>query len=294
MDRALASITGQTYSPIEIIVIDDCSSDDTVARVRRWMPKCDLRLIVQSKNGGPAAARNAGLAAVRGDYVAFLDSDDEWLPEKTSKQVRALEGNLAASFCVCEQFWTFPDGTTEMTDNSLIAANSGGQAWKRLLAASFIATPSVMVRRKYVSIVGGFDEKLIVGEDQDYWICLARLGELVWVKESLVRIHKRAAGHMALNFSREIDCLLPMIEQRVKNYQADLSARERRAILGQRYAQIGRNVCSRGDWGAGARLVLKAVALGYLPVQNLVFLLRTLLTGFRLKSHISMTKGVKQ
>jgi hypothetical protein len=294
VDRALASVVGQAYSPLEIIVVDDGSSDDTVARVRQWMPKCDLHLIVQPKNGGPAAARNAGLAAARGEYVAFLDSDDEWLPEKTARQVRALEANPAASFCACDEYWIYPDGTIETTRDALEPRNWGAQAWKSLLAKSCIHTSSVVVRQKYVPTVGGFDETLIVGEDQDYWIWLARLGDLIWVKDPLVRVHKRAEGHMAVHFGREIDCLLPMIQRHIAGCRTDLSAQERRAILGRRYAQIGRNMCNHGNWSAGARLVVKAAALGYLPVQNSIFLLRGLLNGLPLKGHISMTEGVDQ
>ena len=157
VDRALASVVGQTYSPLEIIAVDDGSRDDTVARVRRWMPKCDLRLIVQPENGGPAAARNAGLAAARGAYVAFLDSDDEWLPEKTGMQVRALEANPVASFCACDEYWNYPDGTIVTTRDALDPRNWGARAWKRLLARSCIHTSSVMVRREHVVMVGGFE-----------------------------------------------------------------------------------------------------------------------------------------
>jgi len=275
VERALASIVDQSLRQLEIIVIDDGSRDKTAEIVRRWMPKCDLRLILQSKNAGPAAARNAGIAVARGKFIAFLDADDEWLPDKLQMQVRALEKTQGASLCACEEYWIYRDASVDVSGEGLAPENQGPHAWKSLLARAFIHTSSVMIPRTLARQLGGFDERLLVGEDQDFWIRLARAGELIWVPEPLVRVHNRAEGHMATNADREIECLLPMIERHVAQYRSELSDSERRAILRRRYGQIGRNLCDGGAWRTGAGLVLRAAAMGYSPLQHLLYVVRT-------------------
>ena len=174
-----------------------------------------------------------------------------------------------------DQVMLFAQETPKALDFLLELGNSGVQAWKNLLARAIVHTSSVMVRRKHVLSVGGFDENLFVGEDQDFWIRLARVGELIWVAEPLVRVYSRIEGHMRMNADREIDCLLPMIERRVAQYRDELSAAEYRRILGRRYAQIGQNLCNSGAWRSGARLILRAVALGFSPWQHLLFVAHT-------------------
>ncbi|MGH7091082.1 MAG: glycosyltransferase, partial [Stellaceae bacterium] len=232
------------------------------------------RVIARTDNGGPAAARNAGLAAARGEYIAFLDADDEWLPHKLEKQVRALAANPSASLCCCDDIWYFPDGTETIGSDSRDPANSGRLAWKALLARSIMSTPMIMCRRRDALSVGSFDESLVVGQDQDYWIRLARLGEVIWVPEPLTRVYKRTEGHMARNVVRAADCFLPMIRRHVAQYRDELSAKERRSILGQRSAQIGRNLCVNGHWLRGTGLVLKGVLAGYDPWRQLYFVAR--------------------
>ena len=88
IDATLASVRAQTFADWEMLVVDDCSTDDSAARVAAVAtldPR--IRLLRQAKNGGPAAARNRALAEARGDFVAFLDADDLWLPEKLARQL---------------------------------------------------------------------------------------------------------------------------------------------------------------------------------------------------------------
>jgi glycosyltransferase involved in cell wall biosynthesis len=89
--KALSSVGGQTYQNVEVIVVDDCSSDRTVEVVREAKYRIPVRVIALDRNQGPATARNVGIDAARGEYVAFLDSDDWWLPDKLFDQVNLLE-----------------------------------------------------------------------------------------------------------------------------------------------------------------------------------------------------------
>lgn len=89
--QAIQSVTGQSYRPIEVIVVDDGSTDETVECLRTRDFSVDVEVLALPTNRGPSAARNAGLEIARGKYVAFLDSDDWWLPQKLERQVAELE-----------------------------------------------------------------------------------------------------------------------------------------------------------------------------------------------------------
>src|ERR1700728_3850120 len=89
--RTLDSVVRQTHRPLEIIVVDDGSSDDTLRAVDRQGCTVPLTVLALGDNQGAAAARNQGIALARGDFVAFLDSDDEWQPDKIAKQLAALD-----------------------------------------------------------------------------------------------------------------------------------------------------------------------------------------------------------
>ena len=187
LGRALDSVRAQTYPYWEAIVIDDGSSDDTVALVeRRGDPRC--RVIRRFTRGGPSRARNDGIAAAKGALIALLDADDEWLPEKLARQVAALARHPAASLVVCDMRAIHEDGSAGSSVFTRQAPSAGPEAWKALLASSFIGTSAVLAPRDLVRDIGGFDASLAVGEDQDCssasryvarWLCCPRRWPLI-------------------------------------------------------------------------------------------------------------------
>ena len=102
LPRALDSVVAQTYGDWELIVVDDGSTDGTAEMVKQDYP--DVHLVVQ-ENHGVSAARNAGIAQARGEWIAFLDSDDAWLPEKLERQMKALEAHPGHRLCHTEEIW---------------------------------------------------------------------------------------------------------------------------------------------------------------------------------------------
>ena len=269
IERALDSALAQTFSELEIIVIDDASTDATPGILRRRCADPHLRLIALDRNLGPAGARNKGIEAARGKYIAFLDSDDEWLPEKIALQFAAMEANRAATLCGCDAVWNYPDGSTEHST----ASSTGQLAWKALLRSSFVQTPSVMAPRAVLEKLGGFNPALLVGEDQDLWIRLALVGEVIWINQTLVRVHNLTSGFMHTHASRADEFLLPMLERHIAALKEKrLGSGEARAILGERTARVGRNLYVAGSHWRGARLILYATVLGYQPLANVAFL----------------------
>ena len=186
---AIESVRRQTYRNVEIIVVDDGSTDDTQAVLKAY--GTSLRVIVQD-NAGPAAARNRGLAAARGDVITFLDSDDTWTPTKLDKQVSFLsrvDGDVTC--CLCNGWIVGNDSRGVLTFDYADLRPSGDEGvWanvSEVLITRFVMfTQMVAVRRQVLERIGGFDETLWVLEDYDLALRLSLEGPWGYIREPLV------------------------------------------------------------------------------------------------------------
>lgn len=257
--RALQSALSQTHQNFEIIIADDASKDDTKRCIESVPdPRITFLASTESTNKGPAATRNRALARANGQYVAFLDSDDEWFPEKLVKQVRFLDTHPNSSMVISNAYDISPDGKVIETEFDSTRPVEGPDAWRTLLKYSFIETSSVMTRLSLVRELGGFDPKLLVSQDQDLWIRLAVRGEVGIIDEVLGKIHQVSTGHMTRNRHRQADIMLPMIEGHIARLKDKLSQREIDDILGHRYQAVGRNLFRYGYYALGLKLVARA------------------------------------
>lgn len=270
--RALDSVLAQTYPIDEIIVIDDASRDATAEIVEREYGD-RVKLIRLQQNLGESGAMNEGIAVASGELIAFLDADDEWLPEKLSLQVAALEKNpaavLACSGC------RFVDGEGRLMRDAGIHSPSvpAYEVWRLLLARTMIAKPCVVARATALRAVGPFDTGLAVGADQDMWIRLAVTGGVEFVPAILTIVHD-TAGSLTKVYADKVDrYVLPMINRHIEQQHHRLSRREVGEILGERYATVGRNLYGAGSLARGARLLLKSVLLGHNAGENLWYLI---------------------
>lgn len=180
--KTLESIFAQTYKDIEIVLVDDCSNDKSaqiIATYKESHP--EIVYFLQPKNMGAGAARNKALELASGQYVAFLDSDDLWLPEKTERQIKLMkEKNSPFSYAAIEMM--DEDGKTIKGKRNLKETCD----YKYLLCNTIIATSSVIVDR---SVLGDFRMPLRRG-GQDYatWLSLLKNGDIAWgINEILVR-----------------------------------------------------------------------------------------------------------
>lgn len=179
--EAIRSVQAQTYRDFEMLIVDDCSPDDTVAIVERFAaadPR--IRLLRQQTNGGPAAARNRALAQARGRWIAFLDSDDTWLPEKLEKQL--------AFHRACGAKISFTEFRRVDAGGSQVGRRITVRDWldyDRLLCDTGIATSTVIVDR---ARTGPFSMKKTYYDDYACWLELLRSGGLaVGLHEDLMR-----------------------------------------------------------------------------------------------------------
>ena len=164
LQRALNSVCAQTSPPLEIIVVDDGSEDDTGRMMREKFAHC---LYLPQQNCGVSQARNRGIEAAQGDWIALLDSDDEWLPGKLSSQTALLESQPDCRICHTEEIWV-RDG--RRVDPMKKHAKQGGRIFQRCLPLCVISPSSVLIHRTMFDDCGLFDETLPACEDYDLWL----------------------------------------------------------------------------------------------------------------------------
>jgi len=172
---ALDSVARQTIDEYEIIVVDDGSKDSTSKRVKAWReshPKIDLTLL-QQENKGIGEARNAGVRAAKGTYVAFLDSDDTWMEQKLETVGRRLE-RPAPPELVCHDEWLEENGNR----TGCLRHGPCTTYYDLLFKGNSISTSAAVVRRSWILDVGGFSADLQFNsvEDYDLWLRLAKSG----------------------------------------------------------------------------------------------------------------------
>jgi glycosyltransferase involved in cell wall biosynthesis len=187
----LDTVFVQTLLPAEVIVVDDGSTDGTADRIRLAIPDyarrgVDIRLIEQP-NGGPGAARNTGVAAARGGLIAFLDSDDQWLPRKTEAQLAHFNAALAAwpNLALADTFSEIVEGGVVVGTQRKVKA---GPAFEDFLRRNAInATASVFCRRDVFLEAGGFDVTLRYAEDRLLWTRIAHRHAVTTLPEVMVK-----------------------------------------------------------------------------------------------------------
>ena len=196
--RTVDSALAQTYQPLEVIVVDDGSTDTSGEVIASYG---DRIRSVRRANGGPSAARNTGMEVAEGEWLAFLDSDDVWLPEKISRQVRLVASTSGRVVCcMCNAAIIDGDGVSRTTtfDVSGVRGSLAEGYWLNpapLLATRFILFNQVaLIHREAFRQVGGFKPGLRLLEDYDLAFRLSRLGPWAFVGDPLVEKYNDTDG----------------------------------------------------------------------------------------------------
>ncbi|HSP16231.1 MAG TPA: glycosyltransferase [Thermoanaerobaculia bacterium] len=184
--RTLESVQRQTSLPDEIIVLDDGSGDATrseAAEAAARFPSGIVRVIA-APHGGPGAARNRAIDQATGDWVAFLDGDDLWAPEKIEKLRAVIASNVAATMIAHDEYESDLNGGT-IYKRLHERFNPSKPLLTQLYRGNFLSTSCIAVKRELLSAVGGLDETLPAAQDYDLWLKLARAARLVFIPEPL-------------------------------------------------------------------------------------------------------------
>jgi len=178
--RAIESVLRQTLPPAEIIVIDDGSTDGTAELVQRNFPKCRY---LQQPNQGVSSARNSGITAANREWLAFLDSDDEWMPDKLATQATALKCNPGVQLCHTEEVWI---RNGKRVNQMKKHAKKGGWIFQHCLPLCAISPSSVIIHRSLFEAVGLFDETLPACEDYDLWLRICAFYPTLFVETAQI------------------------------------------------------------------------------------------------------------
>jgi glycosyltransferase involved in cell wall biosynthesis len=226
--RAIGSVLAQDYPAMEVIVIDDASTDDTAARVA-GLGDPRLRLLRQDANGGVARARNRGMDAARGGLIAFLDSDDEWLPGGLAPRVARLRAAPPRTALVHGGVEVLGPGGAR----SYLPPRATGRVFAAMLARNVLPGFAFhgLMRREVVETIGGFDPSLPAVEDWDFLIRATRFFDVAAVDAPVCRYHNDDAGVGIAGGGGAAD---EVGERRSRKFEANMAARR---MLHLRYRQ---------------------------------------------------------
>ena len=184
--RALDSILMQSYQAREIIVVDDGSSDATARMLRENYP---LVRYCYQRHAGVSVARNHGINLTSARWIALLDSDDAWLPEKLRSQANAILANPAAKLIHTNEIWYRND---ELLQQKIRHRKFGGMIFERCLPLCVISPSSAAIRRDVFDDIGLFDESLKACEDYDFWLRFCAQEPVEFLEQPLVQ---KFGGH---------------------------------------------------------------------------------------------------
>lgn len=213
--EAIDSALAQTYPHIEVIVVDDGSTDSTKEVLSRYGDRIQ---VISQPNAGPAAARNRGVTAAQGEMIAFLDSDDLWLPEKLARQVNLLQRlGDAVSCCLCNINMLRKDRELTSFEVAWLHPTIAEGVWHNpdeILATRFVLfNQGVLIRRQMLREIGGFDESFWLLEDYDLALRLSLCGDWAFIRDPLVIWRERATNRLSDDAARnDLRWKRPLVE----------------------------------------------------------------------------------
>jgi glycosyltransferase involved in cell wall biosynthesis len=198
LQPAIESLFNQSFARWELIIADDGSDTDTLSYLQNLHAPPQIKVMWLAHSGRPSVVRNAALREARGEYIAFLDSDDLWLPRKLEMQITSLVRHPQRKWSYTA--FALVDGAGEPKEPLPHARRPTPSGWimeKMLKDEIVIALPSVVVARQSLEQVGPFDEALVMCEDDDLWVRLAAHSEIDGIDEPLtvIRRHGQHGGN---------------------------------------------------------------------------------------------------
>jgi glycosyltransferase involved in cell wall biosynthesis len=252
---AIESVFAQTSPHLEIVVVDDGSTDGTRVLLERLTGR--VTPIFLPHTGNPASRLNTGIRASRGALVAFLDSDDLWLPDKLERQLALLDADPRYGFSYCNGRLLYPDGRQSapaLAPRQIVA----GSVLGTMLRNMCIHPSTVLVRREWLERLGGLDESRPVGYDLSFFLRLARATDAVCVAEPVV-LFRQHAGQLSkawgLDGHRAAITAIEELRVGPLPWRVRLAARK---ALAHHHSHLAKNLIEAGDVAQGRRHALSA------------------------------------
>jgi glycosyltransferase involved in cell wall biosynthesis len=253
--ETLDSVMSQTCRDFEVVVVDDGSIDDTAGIAESYGARVR---VIRTPNRGVARARNTGIEEAKGEFVAFLDSDDLWRPDKLARQLAVVGAESRFVYSDTVSFGIEAMADLRMSDGKKIPS---GDILGALVEDNFIATSTVLLDRRIALQAGGFNADLAVGEDWYLWLQVARLTRGTFVPEPLVQYRVRR-GSLGSNVELRMRCCQQVIESGLSLLSIPMAeaAALRRRALAACYAYGAMLANADGRHGLALRLKFAAFA----------------------------------
>jgi glycosyltransferase involved in cell wall biosynthesis len=254
LGAAIDSALTQTLNPVDVIVVDDGSTDETPAVLARYAGRVR---VLRQPNRGLSSARNAGLAAARGTFVAFLDADDVMAPTKLAAQLEVLDRSPAIGWTYCDVLMeTVATGATARASERFGYAARALDGWlfPELIHGNFIPAIAPLVRRTALEAAGGFDERLTALEDWDMWLRLSLIAEARYTPNVLVTYRIRPGGMSEdrAGMDRSRFQVLDKIN-RTRPVALESLGNVGRRIIADTHNWLGKEAYASGDWQEARR-----------------------------------------
>jgi glycosyltransferase involved in cell wall biosynthesis len=274
--RAIQSVLDQTYQNLEIIVVDDGSTDNTEEIVINFKDE-RIRYIQHSENKGASAARNSGIRVSRGEYIAFQDSDDEWFSDKLEKQIRAFYKSSPEVGVVYSGFYKV-EANKKIYIPSDDHAQKKGNIHNELLKGNFVGTPTVLIKKECFENVKYFDENIPSLEDWELWIEISKYYNFEYINMPLVYSYSTPNS---VNFNQKN--AIKAYEMILKNHLNEFCKNKKN--LSKHYFIIALKLCSINDFKNERTYLIKAIKANHL---NTNAILRLVISLFGQKVYLNV------
>lgn len=284
IQRAINSVFQQTYRSIEIIVCDDGSTDNTVEVVKAMQSYAELplRLEILPCNLGVSAARNRGIFLAQGELIAFLDSDDIWIPEKLAKQVAFLDADSSYIGVGGGVAFIKEDSSSEVGYSKDPCLNELNELFK-LFYECYISTSCFLVKKDALVMAGLFDLRLKSSEDRDLWWRLPSFGRIGFINEPLISylIHENKLSNSLCNVTGKT--YIPSIMKTVWYWRDKLTKKQIRQILAKAHLLVACDASEAKNQFNCIKHAVMTIYYGHLRGKALKLAVASILNVIRLK-----------
>lgn len=275
LSDSIGSILLQTYDSYEIIVIDDGSTDNTKEVLDPFMER--IKYISLEQNRGLPTARNIGIQSAHGKYIAFIDADDLWLPEKLQTDIEYLKMHPEVSMVYSKHINVDEKGCV-LNKGPKRCLPSGNIFVQLFSEQNFVTTSSVVVLKKVFEKVGLFDEQLINCQDWDMWLRIAFYFEVAGINKLLIK-YRHNPNSLSKNYQRVLKhqkIIIDKIYTTFKDKENGISEKIYKKRLASHYAKVGRYYLRSGNKNHAHENFRLSLKYNPLSIRTLRYYLRTL------------------
>lgn len=251
LDRAIHSVLNQTFQDFELIVVDDGSKDDTQSVVSSFVGK-GIKYVRNQKNMGPSAARNIGIKLALGEYIAFQDSDDLWMPQKLEKQIQYFEKAQPEVGVVHAGRYIINNNKIRYWPPNRLHPKEG-DVFGKLIRVNFMSTPASLNKKECFLKAGLFNENLYAFVDWELFIRFSKYFRFGYINEPLMEVYKQPDS-----ISKNLHVITQAYEKIVELYFEDIIG-QGRDVLAAHYFRLGHLLCSQGKLNEGRCNFIKSI-----------------------------------